>query len=476
MARTLALTVVGFCLLVVPLSCTTAGRRAGASRRAGRPVRLIVLDPGHYHAALVQKTMYEQVDPMVHVYAPDGPEVQQYLARIEGFNRRPDEPAGWQQQVYIGPDYLERMQADKAGNVVVLSGNNRRKTEYITAAIEAGLNVFADKPMCIDAAGFAELERAFDDAQRKGLLLYDIMTERFNRLCILQKQLVLDAEVFGELERGSPDNPAIVKESVHHFFKYVSGQPIRRPTWYFDTAQQGEGLVDVTTHLIDLVLWTCFCGRRIDYRTEVAVLRARHWPTRIDRTQYEKLTGASDFPDCLQSQLDDEGALPYYGNGEAVYAVKGVHARLAVTWAFEAPDGTGDTHYSLVRGSRAHVIIRQGAEQSYQPQLYVEPAPDADLGRLERALRAAIERLQGEYPGLSLKSDRCGWQVVIPPEQLIGHEAHFRHVTEQYLDYLAQGSLPPWEVDFMKAKYFITTQALELARRSSLVARRSWPE
>ena len=462
MLRVAVATVVGFFLLVVPLSCATAGRRTGT------PVRLIMLDPGHYHAALVQKTMYEQIDPTVHVYAPDGPDVQEYLARVEGFNRREDDPASWQQQVYIGPDYLERMQADKAarlGRVVVLSGNNRRKTEYIAAAIDAGLNVFADKPMCIDAAGFAELERAFDDAQRKGLLLYDIMTERFNRLCILQKRLVLDTEVFGELEKGSPDDPAIVKESVHHFFKYVSGQPIRRPTWYFDAAQQGEGLVDVTTHLIDLVLWTCFSGQRIDYRTKVAVLRARHWPTRITRAQYEKVTGVAEFPDYLRGQLDDEGVLPYYCNGEAIYTVKGVHARLAVTWAFEAPEGTGDTHYSLVRGSRAHVIIRQGAEQNYQPQLYVEPAPGADLGRLERALRAAIERLGSDYPGLSLKSDRRGWQVVIPPEQIIGHEAHFRHVMEQYLDYLAQGSLPPWEVDFMKAKYFITTRALELARQ-----------
>lgn len=458
MVRTLVLTVVGFCLLLVPLSCATAGRRAGT------PIRLIVLDPGHYHAALVQKTMYEQIDPAVHVYAPDGPEGQEYLARIESFNRREDDPTSWKQQVYIGPDCVERMRAEKAG-VVVLSGNNRRKTEYISAAIDAGLNVFADKPMCIDAARFAELERAFDDARRKGLLIYDIMTERFNRLCILQKRLVLDTEVFGELEKGTPDDPVIVHESIHHFFKYVSGQPIRRPTWYFDAAQQGEGLVDVTTHLIDLVLWTCFSGQRIDYRTEVAVLRAGHWPTRITRAQYEKVTGASDFPDYLQRQLDDEGALPYYCNGEAIYAVKGVHARLAVTWAFEAPEGSGDTHYSLVRGSRAHVIIRQGTEQNYGPQLYVEPAPGADLGRLERALHAAIERLAGEYPGLSLKSDRRGWQVVIPPEHLIGHEAHFRHVTEQYLDYLAQGSLPPWEVDFMKAKYFITTRALELARQ-----------
>ncbi|HNY77653.1 MAG: putative oxidoreductase C-terminal domain-containing protein [Sedimentisphaerales bacterium] len=463
MVRTLVLTVVGFCLLLVPLSCATAGRRAGASRRAGMPVRLIVLDPGHYHAALVQKTMYEQIDPAVHVYAPDGPEVQEYLARVEGFSRREDDPTSWQQQVYIGPDYLKRMRAEKAG-VVVLSGNNRRKTEYITAAIDAGLNVFADKPMCIDAAGFAELERAFDDARRKGLLIYDIMTERYNRLCILQRLLMLDKELFGELDEGSPEAPAVYKESTHHFFKYVAGQPIRRPMWYFDAAQQGEGLVDITTHLIDSSLWTCFPGQQIDYDEDVAIIAARRWPTVITRAQYEKVTGAPEFPDYLESQLNDDGALPYYCNGEIAYTVHGVHMKLVVRWDFEAPKGTEDTHISVTCGSRARIVIRQGIAQNYQPELYVETLGAMDERPLW-ALRAAVARLQGEFPGLTMRQHGHTWQLVIPPEQLIGHEAHFRHVTEQYLDYLAQGSLPPWEVDFMKAKYFITTQALELARQ-----------
>jgi len=31
---------------------------------------LIVADPGHFHAALVQKEMYPSLSPEVHVYAP----------------------------------------------------------------------------------------------------------------------------------------------------------------------------------------------------------------------------------------------------------------------------------------------------------------------------------------------------------------------------------------------------------------------
>lgn len=430
-----------------------------------REIKLVVLDPGHYHAALVQKTMYDQIDPTVHVYAPQGPEVQEYLGRIDGFNSRTEDPAAWNQDVYIGPDYLEKMQADKAGSVVVLAGNNRRKIEYITTAIEAGFNVFSDKPMCIDSDGFRDLERAFDLGRKKGLLLYDIMTERYNELCMLQKRLVLDETVFGQLQKGSPQDPAVVQESMHRLFKYVSGKPVRRPTWYFDTAQQGEGLVDVTTHLIDQGLWTCFPEQHIDYRTDVVVLSASHWPTLLTKDQYRKVTGSREFPAYLKAELNDDGVLPYYCNGQAVYTVRGIHMKLAVRWEFQAPGGPGDTHFSLIRGTKAHVFIRQGPEQNYRAQLYVEPAPGADRSALERALRAAMARLQADFPGLSLESEPQGWRIVIPLEQCIGHEAHFRYVTEQYLDYLAKGRMPPWEIDFMKTKYFITTRALEMAMK-----------
>ncbi len=53
-------------------------------------VKLITVDPGHFHAALVQKIMYDQVSPDVHVYAPEGPDYQQHLERIKSYNTRPE--------------------------------------------------------------------------------------------------------------------------------------------------------------------------------------------------------------------------------------------------------------------------------------------------------------------------------------------------------------------------------------------------
>ena len=58
-------------------------------------VRLITLDPGHFHAALVQKSMYANVDPVVHVYAPQGPDLQLHLGRINTYNTRIENPTKW---------------------------------------------------------------------------------------------------------------------------------------------------------------------------------------------------------------------------------------------------------------------------------------------------------------------------------------------------------------------------------------------
>ena len=70
-----------------------------------------------------------------------------------------------------------------------------------------------------------------------------------------------------------------------------------------------------------------------------------------------------------------------------------------------------------------------------------------------------------EFPGLKMKAAGNGWHVVIPDECRVGHEAHFRNVMEAYLQYLAEGRLPDWEVPYMLAKYYITTKSLEIAKQ-----------
>src|SRR5712671_3811464 len=72
-------------------------------------VSLITLDPGHFHAALVQKAMYPGVAPRVHVYAPLGADLIAHLNRIAGFNTRKEKPTAWELEIHAGPESRERM-------------------------------------------------------------------------------------------------------------------------------------------------------------------------------------------------------------------------------------------------------------------------------------------------------------------------------------------------------------------------------
>ena len=65
---------------------------------------------------------------------------------------------------------------------------------------------------------------------------------------------------------------------------------------------------------------------------------------------------------------------------------------------------------------------------------------------------------------MELVEESLHYRVQIPAGYRTGHEAHFSQVAERYLDFLRQGRLPEWEVPNMLAKYYITTQALQLAR------------
>ncbi len=426
-------------------------------------VKLINLDPGHFHAALVQKQMYNLVDPEVFVYAPDGPELEDYLNRVEGFNTRTDQPTGWKENVYRGDDFLQKMIEDRPGQVVIISGNNARKTDYILQSVEAGLNVLADKPMVIFPGELHKLEKAFEVAREKGVLLYDIMTERYEITTMLQRELSRIPEVFGEISPGTPEEPAITKESVHHFFKYVAGNPIVRPGWFFDINQQGNGIVDVSTHLVDLIMWETFPGRIIN-KEDIDMIAARRWTTDLVPEQFQKVTGLENYPDYLDKYLTGD-TLKVYSNGEMIYTINGIYAKVSVTWNYKAPEGTGDTHYSIMRGTGCDLEIRQGAEEGFKPLLNVVAGDDADLLTFEASLSEAIEnKIIPSYPGIELeKINENMWLVKIPDNYKVGHEAHFIQVTEKYLDYLSNNNLPEWEIPNMITKYYTTMMALDIS-------------
>ena len=304
--------------------------------------------------------------------------------------------------------------------------------------------------------------KVFDIAEKNNVLVYDIMTERFEVTTAIQKALSMSQSIFGKLLDGTLENPAISKESVHHLFKYVSGKPLVRPAWFLDTKQQGEGIIDVTTHLVDLVQWEAFPNQIIQ-SSDVNMLSARRWATILSKDQFKKITGLDSYPDYLQKDLI-ENDLHAYCNGEMNYTIKGKHAKVSVIWNYEAPEGTGDTHQSTMRGTKSDLIIKQGVEENFKPTLYVKSKSNENF---ESDLSLTISELQNEFPGISSKKiTNSLWEILIPEILKIGHEAHFGQVTNNFLKYFEEGRLPDWEIPNMKTKYYTTIEAYKLATQN----------
>jgi len=145
--------------------------------------------------------------------------------------------------------------------------------------------------------------------------------------------------------------------------------------------------------------------------------------------------------------------------------VNGVHVKVIARWDYQAPEESGDTHYSKLRGTKANLVIRQGAEQKFKPTLFIEPVESQDA-LYEQQLIQKLKDVQANYPGVELKKINTGWEVIIPEKYKDGHEAHFAKVTEKFLGFLKNGDMPAWEVPNMLAKYYTTTQAVEWARKN----------
>ncbi|MBL8227055.1 MAG: hypothetical protein JNL98_01205 [Bryobacterales bacterium] len=429
--------------------------------------RIMTLDPGHFHAALIQKEALPDLAREAYVYAPLGPDLAAHLNRVAGFNARAEKPTNWALRVYSGADFWERMIAERPGNLVVLSGRNKGKIERIGQLASTGLHVLGDKPWIIEPEDLPKLEAALKHAREHKAAIFDGMTQRYEISCILQREIVNAKDVYGSQLPGTLDEPGVYMESVHYLLKLVAGAPNLRPIWFFDIRQQGEGLTDVGTHLVDLVQWMLVPDQALDYRKDIEVLRGERWPTLMSQAQFQRVTGTAAFPGFLSEWVKPDG-LHYFCNNRVSYKLRGTHVKLDVKWDYEAAPGLGDTELAVFRGSKSRVEVRQGKAENFKPEVFVVPNRPQDKAAVAAALQSKLAAMAGEWPGLGVVDRGAELQVTIPEKYRIGHEAHFAILTGKFLEYAKNpASMPAWEAPYMLAKYHVTTQGVALARKNS---------
>src|SRR5262245_41670393 len=234
---------------------------------------LLFLDPGHFHAALTLRVSQPRAGDEILVYAREGAELRDFLALVERFNRRVQDPTRWRPVVTTCDDPLERLVAERRGDVVVLAGRNGGKARTFHRLHEAGFHVLADKPWLVEPDDLEPIRATLAGWP----LTMEIMTGRHDAAARLFKRLVDTVPVFGRFRDVAP---AIELDGVHYLDKRVDGVPLRRPWWFFDVRVQGSGAVDIPTHLVDRTQWLVDgTGIAVDAAPEL--LSARAWPTPV---------------------------------------------------------------------------------------------------------------------------------------------------------------------------------------------------
>ncbi|MBC8007861.1 MAG: oxidoreductase [Prolixibacteraceae bacterium] len=431
----------------------------------GQKHTLVILNPGHFHAALTLRERHPLIDDDVHVFAEDGPDVDDFVRLVHAFNNRTLNPTRWTLYVYRGGDYLERLIAQRPGQVVLVAGRNNGKMQLIHLLHAQGFYVLGDKPWLVESEQIGLLR----EVTARAPLAMDIMTERHEIANRVQRSLALEPAVFGDF-RNDGDQPAIAIRSVHHLYKKVNDRPLQRPAWYFDPAVQGEGITDVTTHLVDLVQWITGNGVRFDFDWHVERLSARQWSTAIPRDIFSRITGLDDFPAALHDHVVD-GTLLYLCNAALSYRLRGVPVEIETLWGLEEPQGSGDLHRAILRGTRSDLIVDQGPQTGFLTMLTISPV---ESGRaFADALADAVARMQTDFPGLEVEPAGAQFRIAIPKALRTTHEEHFSAVLHTFLTYLDEGKWPANLGSDLDIKYTLLAQALDLSHVQGAAALRA---
>ena len=418
---------------------------------------LLIYNPGHFHAALVLREPHPSLSNDIFVYAEDGPDLDRFMDIVRSYNQRESNPTQWNIHVHQGPNSLETLIQERKGDVVVLAGKNNARMELIERLNGAGFCILADKPWVTTKDALPHLNAAM---HKDRPLTLDIMTERYEITNILQKKLLESKEIFGEVRIDSDESPSVVLESVHHLYKIVNRKPLVRPPWYFDVTVQGEGIIDVSTHLVDLTHWMLFPATPIDYTTDIQLIDGRRWATTVPLDKFRKITLTDGFPNTITTDVSED-QLQYFCNGDILYRVKGVPVHIRVLWNLEIPEGGGDTHYSYIKGTRSDLIIRQLPESGFRPELLVVPRKDPD--EILAAVETHLSMWSDTFPGLSAQKEKNRILIQIPDAFRTTHEAHFYMVRNAFFEYLDAGSQPPEARSCIVSKYTLLAKAREKA-------------
>ena len=95
----------------------------------------------------------------------------------------------------------------------------------------------------------------------------------------------------------------------------------------------------------------------------------------------------------------------------------------------------GDTHYSVMHGTKCDLIIKQGADEKFLPTLYIENIKGTTMKDFVSGLKDIVRTLP--YDSLQVEAvNATTLKLNVPKKYRVSHEEHFGQVTSKFLEYI----------------------------------------
>ncbi len=403
---------------------------------------LHLLEPSHFHAALLLGQLDARVHLPIQVHAGFLWDDQPFLGWVKSLENR-----GWnlnQIQWNRSEDPVASILKSKGTPVALLAGQNQSKPDRILRLLFGNVPVLCDKPLWVTEFSGRPLAN-FLETTTKTIFLDDCMTERFEPAFALQRLLLTEGIPDFELRSGKPNRNRFQLGNTHHLAKKVEGISIKRSSAFFETETYGDPFADVGVHLVDHFL---------------GLLSSMGVSTQSLATEPGTVNSTWSHLDPQSLRISTESEAPLFPIEQVWEGGQGdSRGQISTHWLADEENLPPEGQFAIVHGNGCSLVAAMDPiTQSMELDLVGLSAKERS--KKMATMSAIIEKLPAPWPKTSLDATRFG--IRMPPPKLPWsiHSKRFPLILTRFLDRIhKRHPLSSYESEKLRLKYFLSAGA-----------------
>ncbi len=381
---------------------------------------LHLLEPSHFHAALLLSQLDSRIQLPVWVHAGPHWDDQTFLEWAKSLVNRDGNLDRF--QWHRTQDPVASILNSPGLPVALLAGQNHLKPDRILRLLLGKVPVLCDKPLWVNEASGRSLA-SFLGTTTQNIYLDDCMSERFEPAFMLQRLLVTEGIPGFGLRNNKPSRMRFHLGSTHHLAKCVEGIPVKRNLAFFETDTYGDPFADVGVHLVDH-----FLGLLTSFGVSTKALAndpgnvVSHW-TGLD-------------PNSLRISNDNQ-AIPFPikqvwqgGNGDS-------RGQISTQWLPKGEHLPPESQFAIAHGNGCSLVAAPDPITTHM-KLELVGLSATERPKWQTTLSAILEKLPAPWPKTTLEATRYGIRMTPPNFPWNAHAKRFPLLLTRFLDRIQQ--------------------------------------